>query len=1697
MRSVNSFVSNRVSNRYWKRAVKDFFNSIFSIKGRITALLLITTLLAPLFFLQASRTAIAQGMRSSPIVQSDINTAAPPQPFIIGTGGPSLSSHFSDLLFVALMSVSDYFSSPQLPIEFSNAHVPSSVEKLFATVSPIVGFFVPTGSAVSPEPLYQPSANVDFDFDGDGKTDFSRWQPSSQEWRLKNSSGGSVSNITIGSSSSVIAPGDFDGDGKTDRAVFSSGTWTVKQSSTGSTVSYSWGTSGDKPVPADYDGNGTDDLAIFRPSTNTWWIYFLSSSTYTAVSLGSSGDLPVQADYDGDGKADVAVYRPSNGNWYVTKSSGGSSTFTWGNSGDTPVPADYDYDGKTDYAIYRPSTGAWWIYKSGTGTYIAPTWGNYGDQPVPGDYDGDHKADLAIWRPTNGVWYIVKSSTGGYQYETMGQIGDIAAPSAYTKQIGALPITNDLAKARLSPRNATGGTNLYSQNFSWGTGLVNLPGRAGLDMGLGISYNSLVWTKQGSNIFFDSDYSNVSPGFRLEFPTIEPVYQESGGDFYYVVVNPSGARTEFKQTAVTNSYETADSSYLQLKVTGGSHPTDPVENLTITVYGTDGTQMSYEWKGGACRCKEIKDRNGNYISIYHNDNGLLYTVTDTLGRVITVNYDNDLYPISVTQTWKDDNGHGSDVTHTYATFAYTAKTVSTSFSGSPTVYGPPNDTVLKVLDTITYADAHSYTKFDYNGYIQVGKIRNYAYDGHLLNSVTTNLNSVSGSFADCPRLEYIKNWAQNFNGDTNDVEADAESITVYNEYQENNTDTMPNSLSGTKTRVSVYTKDHPGGSIIPDGVISNIYYRASSWSEGLPIATQDCIGSCSGSNIKRWTATDWTQDDENLSYMLNPRVTETKVGDGTNTKRTTYGYYTPNPSASPVVYPYGLVNEVKQYASNQSTVLKKTTIDYVLSSTYTDKRIIGLPSEVKLYDGSNNLASKVTYGYDDEDGFTFDSSSYGQNVSPTQHDNTNYSTSLESGRGNLTSITRWDGNYPTTSGSAVMIEVRHDTAGSVVAQIDAGGRRTKIDYTDSFNSTVTNATYAYPTKLTEMANSAHSTNNYSQIQYRFDIGTNVWAKSPHPDGNGNGKISKRLFDSLGRLERQSVYVDTTEKSYVRYEYPNSAIQSLAYSTVIDVDNDGNIAEDEVMGESWTDGAGRVRMSRVPHKNGNYAATKTEYDVLGRVTRQSVPTEVDSSWAPAGDDLTRGFVWNSQEYDWKGRTTRTVPSDSDGTDDKDTLISYEGCGCAGGQTVTVEGPSVPVPGESYSRRRKQKSYADILGRTIQQESYDWDGDVYATSVNTYNTRDQITNTVQYAGTTSSGTHQETTWSYDGHGRLSTSHRPEQFNSTPSATYTTNTYNTDDSLASVTDGRGAVTNYSYNARGLLSGIGYSVPGGSGITDPSDISFSYDDLGNRLTMYDGAGHVDYEYNPLSQLTAETRQFSDTLTDAPLSSNRFKLEYTYGTTGQLKSYKDPYGQEVDYTQDNLGRLSSITGSSFAGVTTYANNPEYRAWGALKHLEYGDSEKMDATYNDRLQTATYHVTDPGDSLREIFNNEYEYFPDGKLKTVDESLTNVGSGPHANDFANMFDRTYEYDHQGRVSHAEAGYQTSGGSPTSQYVPYIQDLSYNALGNLTGRESTHWNFTSDYSFGYTMANNRITDSGYTYDNNGNMTAGDSINYYYDG
>ena len=1565
--------------------------------------------------------------RTAKAASTPVPNSAPPEAFLL----PSSSMFTTDLigsLVTAGNSIREAINGPVLPEGFEMAKPPSLAMRLGSTMASMIGV-----KAAEPQPAPPPPAgSVSFDFDGDGKADIAKWRSANSEFKIQNSNGGLFSTYTLGSAGSKSAPGDYDGDGKTDAAVFNAGTWTIRKSSTGTTQTVNFGISGDIPVTGDYDGDGISDVAIYRPSTGTWWVLNSSNGASPATAFGVATDIPVPGNYDGDSKTDLAVFRPSTGDWHILGSTSGYYQFHWGVASDIPVPADFDGDGKTDCSVYRGSSGAWYVYKSSstTGEYIAQAWGNYGDQPVPADYDGDGKADFSVWRPTNGVWYTIKSSNGAYDYKTLGIAGDTAVPSSYLKQIGGQVFGYSLAKARLSPKNSTGGTDLYSRNFSWGSSLVGLPGRAGLDAGFGISYNSLVWTKDGNAIYFDTNQDNVSPGFRLGFSTIEPVYYDTVTQKWnYLMVTPSGGRIEFRQTAASDTYETADSSYVQLKTKGAPSPNSPVENISITVTGTDGTQMNYEWKGGAFRCSEIKDRNGNFISINHDDQGVLRTVTDTLGRMITVNYDSQLYPTSITQTWKTGNGDGSDTPHTWANFAYTTKEINTSFTGITDIFGPSNGTILKVLERVTFADSSS-TRFTYNSYGQVWKVQNYAADGiNELNRVSTDLESPSSSQPDCPKFSQTISYVQNFNGGT--------PITVNNTLETSQTYSV-GGISGSGTRIQVWMSGHP------DNLRTNTFVGESGWLEGLPLATEDCITTTSTcSDRKRWTWQSWTQDDPNpnLTYILNPRVTESKVGDTTNTKRSTVEYRLyPNTT----IAEYGLVSAVNVYDTNQATVLKRSETDYNLSSAYLTRRIIGLPSETRGYgyeNGSLPLVSKMTYLYDEG---SFNDSGLSQDISPVQHDNSNYGASFVIGRGNVTSTTRHDvlGQSAATTSS-----IKYNTAGAPVSQTDPMNRVVKIGYADNFNSAVSGSTYAYPTVLTDPAN------NSSTVQYRYDIGANIEAISPAPAGNSFGKKTKRFYDAMGRLERDSVYLDTTEYSYVRHEYPSNGVQSKVYSTIVDTNNSGmGDTADEVLSESFADGAGRVRMSRKPHTfddNGNtltWAGSVVEYDILGRVKRQMVPTEVNSSFVKTGDDANRDYLWTVMEYDWKGRMTRTV-----NTDGTDTLAEYDGCGCAGSTIVTLKGELLT------EGRRTQKIYSDILGREIKHELFDWNNDVYETTVNKYNGRDQIVLSSIYAGTESATDHRDTTFTFDGHGRISSKHESQQ-DVNAAAQYT---YFPDDFPQTITDARGAAKHYAYNNRGLLEEISWTVPQNSGIEIPPTVEFEYDNLGNRTFMSDGIGSVDYDYDSLSRMSSEVRSFNETVPLAPQANNAFPITYTYNLSSQLATLTEPFGEVISYSYDKVGRLKSVSGNrvSESAQLDYITDTNYRAWGSVKELQsnaFSAINRVEFTYNNRLLVDDYKFKQNSTVLE---HQAYQYFDDGRLKF---------SSPSAN---SNFDRSYEYDFLGRLTAGRTGAEARGyteSNPNNR--PFRIELAYNRFGNITEQQRLHWTASFGSTFSYTNGRN---------------------------
>jgi hypothetical protein len=98
----------------------------------------------------------------------------------------------------------------------------------------------------------------------------------------------------------------------------------------------------------------------------------------------------------------------------------------------------------------------------------------------------------------------------------------------------------------------------------------------------------------------------------------------------------------------------------------------------------------------------------------------------------------------------------------------------------------------------------------------------------------------------------------------------------------------------------------------------------------------------------------------------------------------------------------------------------------------------------------------------------------------------------------------------------------------------------------------------------------------------------------------------------------------------------------------------------------------------------------------------------------------------------------------------TEASYDGCGCAGGEVVTLTDEGTIVDG--VTKYRRQKICSDPLGRQWKTEVLNWDGSVYSTTESTLNARDQVTLVRQFQGLDTSGVYQDTTIGFDGYGRL---------------------------------------------------------------------------------------------------------------------------------------------------------------------------------------------------------------------------------------------------------------------------------------------------------------------------------------------------------
>lgn len=248
-------------------------------------------------------------------------------------------------------------------------------------------------------PLGQDTIPIQGDFVGiDGLVDYGYVRRSTMVWTIAVTSpdpsqAPEVRASQFGQAGDLPVPADYDGDGRTDLAVYRPTTaqWIIQLSNGGSrTVQF--GQPGvDRPVPADYDGDGKADLATFRPTNATWWSITSTGLVIGGQQFGAPGgsllvnglDAVSIADYDGDGRADLGLYRPSTGQFLVRRPFANQNfAIETGVANAVPVPQDYDADGIDDAAVFNATTGAWTVRLSTTNQLTVRPGGPVGSVPL-------------------------------------------------------------------------------------------------------------------------------------------------------------------------------------------------------------------------------------------------------------------------------------------------------------------------------------------------------------------------------------------------------------------------------------------------------------------------------------------------------------------------------------------------------------------------------------------------------------------------------------------------------------------------------------------------------------------------------------------------------------------------------------------------------------------------------------------------------------------------------------------------------------------------------------------------------------------------------------------------------------------------------------------------------------------------------------------------------------------------------------------------------------------------------------------------------------------------------------------------------------------------------------------------------------------------------------------------------------------
>lgn len=1215
-----------------------------------------------------------------------------------------------------------------------------------------------------------------------------------------------------------------------------------------------------------------------------------------------------------------------------------------------------------------------------------------------------------------------------------------------------------------------------NKNFTFALPAAGLPGR-GLSASLSLVYNSAVWNKSTAPstgytwMTYDVDSSWPATGWRMTLGQIEN--QGSSG---FTLVDADGTRHALSLTS-TSHYDTADGTFIHYH--GGSS--------SGTLYYPDGTVATFGAGGGGYRLypTQIKDRNGNYISIsYAGTNGAgpkISSIIDTLGRYINFYYASNGDLVAITQP-----GLSTTDVQTIR-FYYTDVTLSSGlFDSSLGVVGPASVHTLQYVyfpASSESSGAHTGYKFDYSPYGMVRQITKF--QGMTVSSTSTSsAGSVTSEGTMAAQTTYS-------------YPTSAQALTDVPTYSTRTDDWAgrTTSVSGAAPYYTFANNESTGVSTVtgPDGTITETQTIVNSgqWNDGLVSDTyiKDA------STTYRQTHIDWQLDTNNKNARPYQILTTDSLAGLTNA--TVLSYTTYNNISS--------ISE-RDFTTNgtvSTTELRRTETTYKTDSIYISRRLYHLPASVKVYPvNSSTPISRIDYTYDDyganhanmtarsaiimhdpsydpfqEDQETCDWECTEWGINETgfwgclnwEWQCTYYNPYLgvTDYRGNVTSTTTYSDAANATG--SITRAIKYDIAGNVTsAEVNCCQLKT-FEYSDTYyNAYVTSVTRGNPSGL-------HLT---SSATYNFNTGLIATGS----DENSQVTTSYYNTDSL-RLDHVT-YPDGGAR-YLTYSDALAADANGKYHSYMDesvkLDSPGGTPRYVTM-RRFFDGRGATArvFSGFTSTNG-WSAQDIEYDVMGRAYRTSNPYYASGNSAAINAD---GF-WTTSSFDPLGRVTQVTMPRGDNNNGLTTSVS-----------INYDGVYTTMSDQAGKTRRQK---TDALGRLIRLDEPTSSGLGTTASPNQatsydYDALDNLVHITQGA--------QHRYFKYDSLSRLIRERQVEQatnasYNMTDSLTGNSSwsrkfEYNSSSLLTNSYDARGVQATFSYDDLNRVTQITYSdsTPTAHYYYDSQTLpsgapSYTKSNTTGRLlaaTYGSGATGTYFAYDTVGRVVTQ-KQVTGATT--------YSLSYAYNHGGLLTGETYPSGRALAFSYDEGGRLSSLSD----GTTTFANSFSYAPQGALASETWGNTAVHTQTFNRRLQTNQVKLT-VSSTVQQQYDYSYGEF-NQSTGAVDTTKNNgqIGKINSTIGMTAQWNQGFSYDALGRLSNV-VEYQ--GSSMSTQ--TYAQGYSYDRYGNRTQSANGTLGLpavsTSDYD---STNNNRFASSIANYDAAGNITSDAkfrSLTYTYD-